>query len=383
MFTMNNADNGLGSGSGGGVDTIKIDLTNYALKEDTATKVDLEALKTTVAGKIDKEPQHHHTIAEVDELQAELNAKYDTSKKYSYNVILSDSEKIPFLEDTKIINLDITTSKETSGYVMKMDNSSGDFQVLKNNVAIMSYNSALNHWIISGNDLNNFMTNTNDVLKNHYDALVILGNNHSQTDTNPDDGDKITLSPSDGGTGGDTGGSTDGGDSGGSTGEDSGTTTTPTIYHKEYSVSFSEVGSIYYIPLCSADTKYFEGKMYVKLNSLSYPFMIEIVYSSDAPNFCYIHCLTEHRDIIENNDLPIKFVKITNAKGYNETIIGLFVETDNLEQSTNSTSVEYELISTYKLLDATKVIEIMDLESLDIMPEEFGKQYISNIANTA
>ena len=196
---MNNADNGLGSGSGGGVDTIKIDLTNYALKEDTATKVDLEALKTTVAGKIDKEPQHHHTIAEVDELQAELNAKYDTSKKYSYNVILSDSEKIPYLEDTKIINLDITTSKETSGYVMKMDNSSGDFQVLKNNVAIMSYNSALNHWIISGNDLNNFMTNTNDVLKNHYDALVILGNNHSQTDTNPDDGDKITLSPSDGG----------------------------------------------------------------------------------------------------------------------------------------------------------------------------------------
>ena len=212
MFTMNNADNGLGSGSGGGVDTIKIDLTNYALKEDTATKVDLEALKTTVAGKIDKEPQHHHTIAEVDELQAELNAKYDTSKKYSYNVILSDSEKIPYLEDTKIINLDITTSKETSGYVMKMDNSSGDFQVLKNNVAIMSYNSALNHWIISGNDLNNFMTNTNDVLKNHYDALVILGNNHSQTDTNPDDGDKITLSPSDGGTGGDTGGSTDGGE---------------------------------------------------------------------------------------------------------------------------------------------------------------------------
>ena len=92
MYTMNNAD--LGGASGG---TISINLTNYALKKDTATKEDFEALKTTVANKLDKSPQHHHKISEIDELQTELNAKYDKGSKYSYNVILSDSEKIPLL----------------------------------------------------------------------------------------------------------------------------------------------------------------------------------------------------------------------------------------------------------------------------------------------
>ena len=355
MFTMNNADNGLGSGSGGGVDTIKIDLTNYALKEDTATKVDLEALKTTVAGKIDKEPQHHHTIAEVDELQAELNAKYDTSKKYSYNVILSDSEKIPFLENTKIINLDITTSKETSGYVMKMDNSSGDFQVLKNNVAIMSYNSALNHWIISGNDLNNFMTNTNDVLKNHYDALVILGNNHSQTDTNPDDGDKITLSPSDGGTGGDTGGSTDGGDSGGSTGEDSGTTTTPTIYHKEYTFTEEEVKDIeLFIPICSYDTEYFEGKLYILINGYG-RLILNVVYSSiinELTDFYKLYSDVDDGSII-NIPLYIMKCKISSTGEY-KICLGLFSNQMTFEnEEITYNSFEYKLLSPYKIDETT------------------------------
>ena len=381
MFTMNNADNGLGSGSGGGVDTIKIDLTNYALKEDTATKVDLEALKTTVAGKIDKEPQHHHTIAEVDELQAELNAKYDTSKKYSYNVILSDSEKIPFLEDTKIINLDITTSKETSGYVMKMDSSSGDFQVLKNNVAIMSYNSALNHWIISGNDLNNFMTNTNDVLKNHYDALVILGNNHSQTDTNPDDGDKITLSPSDGGTGGDTGGSTDGGDTGGSTGEDSGTTTTPTIYHKEYTFPEDEIElTEKCISICSADTEYFEGKLYILINGYG-RLILNVVYSSVVQECSRCYKLFSQIEYGNKLNMPIAIEKfIYNSTG--ESIIRLRTHPREMvfeNEAITLNSFEYKLVSPYKI-DETTEFPIYGFET-----ETITKQTITvdNEATTA
>ena len=177
MFTMTNADTGGGTGSG---QTVKIDLTNYALKSDTATKVDLESLKTTVANKIDKEPQHHHKISEIDELQAELNAKYDKNSKYSYNVILSDSEKIPLLENTKIINLDITTDINTTGYIFKVDSTTGDLQIYSNNVIIMSYNKANNHWIINGVDLNEFIENTNDVLKNHYEALNILTNQSNQ-----------------------------------------------------------------------------------------------------------------------------------------------------------------------------------------------------------
>ena len=159
MYTMNNAD--LGGASGG---TISINLTNYALKEDTATKEEFNKLVDTVANKLDKSPQHHHKISEIDELQTELNAKYDKNNKYSYNVILSDSEKIPLLENTKIINLDIAPNKNTSGYVLKVDSTSGDLQILKNNVVIMSYNSALNRWLLNGIDIY-------DVLQNHTEAF--------------------------------------------------------------------------------------------------------------------------------------------------------------------------------------------------------------------
>ena len=122
MYTVANAD----SGSSTGTQTVKIDLTNYALKKDTATKEEFEALVDTVANKLDKEPQHHHKISDIDELQTELNAKYDKNNKYSYNVILSDSEKIPLLENTKIINLDIAPNKNTSGYTLRVDSTSGD-----------------------------------------------------------------------------------------------------------------------------------------------------------------------------------------------------------------------------------------------------------------
>ena len=160
MYTVANAD----SGSSTGTQTVKIDLTNYALKQDTATKVDFDALVNTVANKLDKEPQHHHKISDIDELQTELNAKYDKNSKYSYNVILSDSEKIPLLEHTKIINLDIAPNKNTSGYVFKVDSSTGDLQILKNNVVIMSYNSASNRWILNGLDIY-------DILENHTEAF--------------------------------------------------------------------------------------------------------------------------------------------------------------------------------------------------------------------
>ena len=160
MFTINNADTG-GTAAGG---TLTIDLTNYALKNDTATKVDLENLKTVVGNKLDKEPQHHHKISEIDELQAELNAKYDKNNKYSYNVILSDSEKIPLLESTKIINLDIAPNKDTSGYSFRVDSTTGDLQLVKNNVIIMSYNSASNRWILNGLDIY-------DILENHTEAF--------------------------------------------------------------------------------------------------------------------------------------------------------------------------------------------------------------------
>ena len=172
MFTMTNADTGTTSSSAS--TTVKIDLTNYALKSETATKVDLEELQAIVANKLDKEPMHTHSIAEVDQLQTELNTKFDTSKQYSYAVILSDSEKIPYLEDVKVVKLDITTDKESSGYIFKVDDSSGDLQIYNNSVCILSYNKSAAHWIMGEIDLNEFISEVNDVLVNHYQAMNIL-----------------------------------------------------------------------------------------------------------------------------------------------------------------------------------------------------------------
>ena len=163
MYTMSNADTG---NNGSGTQTVKIDLTNYALKSETTPKEAFTKLVDVVANKLDKEPIHHHKISEIDELQTELNAKYDKNSKYSYNVILSDSEKIPLLENTKIINLDITSNKNTSGYVFNL-NSNGDLQITKNNNPIMVYSVAGNSWFLNGVDIL-------DTLENHMEGINTL-----------------------------------------------------------------------------------------------------------------------------------------------------------------------------------------------------------------
>ena len=172
MFTMTNADTSTSSSST--ETTVKIDLTNYALKSETATKVDLEELQAIVANKLDKEPMHNHSIAEVDQLQTTLNTKLDTTKQYSYASLLYDSEKIPYLEGVKVVKLDITTDNLTTGYVFKADEASGDLQIYNNEVCILSYNKAAGHWIMGAIDLNEFIEEVNDVLVNHYQALNML-----------------------------------------------------------------------------------------------------------------------------------------------------------------------------------------------------------------
>ena len=179
MFTMSEADTETTSSS----TTVKIDLSNYALSSETVTKVDLEALQTIVANKLDKEPAHFHSIAEVNQLQTELNSKYDMTQKYSYAVILSDSEKIPYLEDVKVKHLDITTDNTSSGYIFKVDSSSGDLQIYNNSVCILSYNKGLGHWIMGSTDLNDFISEVNDVLTNHYSALNIIIQNMQEETT--------------------------------------------------------------------------------------------------------------------------------------------------------------------------------------------------------
>ena len=172
-----------------------IDLTDYMKKKDGATKSELNTLTEILANKLDATPQHKHDIANIKDLQEELDSKYDTSKKYSYNVILSDSEKIPYLEAPRVGRLDISCNSGTAGYIFYVDDKSGDLMITLNNVLIGSYSIAAGKWSFETDNsavetkitsvegiINQYIAKTDAVLKNHYDAILLLCQKHGMVD---------------------------------------------------------------------------------------------------------------------------------------------------------------------------------------------------------
>ena len=227
VFTTEQIKNGTGTGD------LMIDLSDYMKKQDAATKTDITTLTEILANKLDATPQHKHDIANVKDLREELDSKYDTSKQYSYNVILSDSEKIPYLEAPRVGKLDISCNAGTDGYVFYVDDKSGDLMITLNDVLIGSYSIAAGKWSfetdtsnienvlenhgealnavcnatlrnitdISENEtkinsvesiINTYIAKTDAVLKNHYDAILLLCQKHGMIDSEPNDGDKVS-----------------------------------------------------------------------------------------------------------------------------------------------------------------------------------------------
>lgn len=217
-----------------GIDTgdYMLDLSEYMKKKDAATKTDLQSLTNVVAGKLDANPQHKHDIADVKDLREELDSKYDTSKKYSYNVILSDSEKIPYLEKPRVSELDISANRDIDGYRFYVDDKSGDLMIVLNEVLIASYSIAAGKWSFETDTssidavldnhgealnavcnatlknitdiatvnaktisvegiINEYIAKTDAVLKNHYDALLLLCQKHGMVDGDGDAGNNI------------------------------------------------------------------------------------------------------------------------------------------------------------------------------------------------
>ena len=152
--------------------TIRLDLSNYALKNDTATKIDINELRTKLADKLDREGSHQHTIGDIKELDQTLNQKLDNNRTYSYKVLINDIETIPYLETLKTPLLEILPSSG-AGYKISVDNT-GDLLISLNDVVIASYNKIAGNWIINGINLNEFITETQETLKNHYEAINIL-----------------------------------------------------------------------------------------------------------------------------------------------------------------------------------------------------------------
>ena len=218
-----------------GVDTgdFMIDLSEYIKKKDAATKLELSSLTSVVANKLDAEPQHKHHIQDIKELQEALQSKYDTSEKYSFNTIISDIEKIPYLESPKIKMLEMTKNSTTNGYKIYVDDVSGDLMISYDDILIANYTKSTSEWSFGGvklseipnvggvnaeinllksqnvsyNDrittnltkittlneqFSDYVAKTDAVLKNHYDALLMLCEKHGMVDSNTGDGDQVS-----------------------------------------------------------------------------------------------------------------------------------------------------------------------------------------------
>ena len=223
-FTTTQVKNGIDSTD------YMLDLTEYAKKKDSVSKSELEVLAAIVANKLDATPQHKHHIEDIKQLQSQLDSKYDKTEKYSCSVILNDTEKIPYLESPKIEVMELVANKDVEGYKFYVDDSNGDLMIVLNDVLIGTYVKSSGNWVLGGvnlreissgvgsiTELNNrvqenssdiaseaakitgliatvteYMAKTDAIIKNHYDALLILCEKHGMIDSNTGDGDHIT-----------------------------------------------------------------------------------------------------------------------------------------------------------------------------------------------
>ena len=150
IFTTTQVKDGIDSGD------LMIDLSEYIKKKDAATKLELSSLTSVVANKLDAEPQHKHHIEDIKDLQEELQSKYDTSEKYSFNTIISDIDKISYIEAPKIKMLEIARDQNDSmGYKFYVDETNGDLMICSDDILLANYSKSSNNWSFGGVSLDN------------------------------------------------------------------------------------------------------------------------------------------------------------------------------------------------------------------------------------
>ena len=176
----------------------KIDLSGYATTSTTdKLTISIADLEKSMANKLNSNPvDHKHTINQITQLEQALDNKLSVpttdDNKYSYNTLLKDWKQIPYLEAVKIPKLDVAVDESTSGYVFNVDKS-GDFLITNSDGIVNTfYDKAKGTWFIGETNLNAFISNTNEVLKNHYEALMIILDKLGYKDDDKTDGDKVT-----------------------------------------------------------------------------------------------------------------------------------------------------------------------------------------------
>ena len=170
IFTTTQVKDGIDSGD------LMIDLSEYIKKKDAATKLELSSLTSVVANKLDAEPQHKHHIEDIKDLQEELQSKYDTSEKYSFNTIISDIDKISYIEAPKIKMLEIVKDQNDSvGYKFYVNETNGDLMICSDDILLANYTRSTNNWSFGGVSLDNISSNQ-EILENHTEALNAVCN---------------------------------------------------------------------------------------------------------------------------------------------------------------------------------------------------------------
>ena len=183
VFTTTQVKDGIDSGD------LMLDLSDYMKKKDAATKTDINALTAALANKLDATPQHKHQIDDIKQLQNALDGKLDKGERYSHSMILSDVEKIAYIEAPEVGSLKL------GDYTFYVDSASGDLMITRSSVLIGSYAAAAGRWNTDAKieaALNEYIAKTDAVLKNHYDAILLLCQKHGMVDGDTNDGDKVS-----------------------------------------------------------------------------------------------------------------------------------------------------------------------------------------------
>ena len=171
-----------------------IDLSDYMKKKDGATKDEIQILTDVLANKLDAKPQHRHDMADIDLLQSTFDTKLDKEQIKNIN----------FITAPRVEKITIRPDAISEGYSLQID-SSGDLVIMLNDSVIGSYSKMNAKWSFetdtSGVEtkinafettLNNYITKTDAVLKNHYDAILLLCQKHGMIDSNENDEENIT-----------------------------------------------------------------------------------------------------------------------------------------------------------------------------------------------
>ena len=184
IFTTAQVKDGIQSGD------LMLDLSEYMKKKDAATKTDINALTAALANKLDATPQHNHQIDDIKQLQNALTGKLDKGEKYPHNQILSDVEKIAYIEAPRVDKLTVG-----GDYTFYVDSASGDLMITRTGSLIGSYAAAAGKWSWEGTKIDEYIAKTDAILKNHYDAILMLCQKHGMVDGDETDGDKVSPEP--------------------------------------------------------------------------------------------------------------------------------------------------------------------------------------------